>query len=491
MAGNKTLRKFKESKIPKKGTGTTSEEVIIYQEPNTHSKIIGKINKNEIVNWISKSICEEKEWIRCDQKNNFGYIVGNKSDGTCNLDLNSIKEIKVEEIDNNINKDIIITKEENDIAEEAFRLIMNEDDEKVNYKNDRESNGSNSTGIDINLNQTNNMYKTVDENAKLFDIKYNEAFKEGLFNNIGNPNNLNQINNVYKTRDEHDKIFEIKNDEVFKVENDDIFNEDNFGNLYYEGDMSNFEALNKEVDQLEQLRYEISIMRKEDKEKENSINKALESIRDDIFPENKNSENNDKDLLEGILDSIPGGKNHKYNLNHDNDKKEDNKLSFNSIMKKIDTFLTKVLPPEDEDGVKMKEATKKENNGKKEMENSNNIEEGIAAGIYFGPLYLEMTSKNDINFGISLSLNSLSFLKKIFFLEDGHYLEFTYNIKDSEFSFGHGHNTERGINNAGLYIAKYKSRDKRIYESNENDEESENKYEEISFKKIKFQGLNY
>ena len=188
---------------------------------------------------------------------------------------------------------------------------MNEDDEKVNYKNDRESNGSNSTGIDINLNQTNNMYKTVDENAKLFDIKYNEAFKEGIFNNIGNPNNLNQINNVYKTRDEYDKIFEIKNDEVFKVENDDIFNEDNFGNLYYEGDMSNFEALNKEVDQLEQLRYEISIMRKEDKEKENSINKALESIRDDIFPENKNADNNDKDLLEGILDSIPGGKNHK------------------------------------------------------------------------------------------------------------------------------------------------------------------------------------
>ena len=36
------------------------------------------------------------------------------------LDLNSIKETKIEEIDNNINKDIIITKEENDIAEEAF-----------------------------------------------------------------------------------------------------------------------------------------------------------------------------------------------------------------------------------------------------------------------------------------------------------------------------------------------------------------------------------
>lgn len=27
MAGNKTINKFKDSKIPKKGTGTTNEEV--------------------------------------------------------------------------------------------------------------------------------------------------------------------------------------------------------------------------------------------------------------------------------------------------------------------------------------------------------------------------------------------------------------------------------------------------------------------------------
>ena len=48
---------------------------------------------------------------------------------------------------------------------------MNEVDEKSNYKNEKESEVSNSTGIDINLSQTNNMYKIVVENDNLFDIK--------------------------------------------------------------------------------------------------------------------------------------------------------------------------------------------------------------------------------------------------------------------------------------------------------------------------------
>ena len=45
MAGNKALQKFKESKIPKKGTAKTIIEIPIYSEPNTHSSIIGRIKK--------------------------------------------------------------------------------------------------------------------------------------------------------------------------------------------------------------------------------------------------------------------------------------------------------------------------------------------------------------------------------------------------------------------------------------------------------------
>ena len=45
MAGNKALEKFKNSKVPKKGKGTTNAEVKIYSEPNTHSKVIGAIKK--------------------------------------------------------------------------------------------------------------------------------------------------------------------------------------------------------------------------------------------------------------------------------------------------------------------------------------------------------------------------------------------------------------------------------------------------------------
>lgn len=94
MAGNKALEKFKNSKVPKRGTTTTTAEVPIYQEPNTHSKIIGTIKKNEIINWISKSICDEREWIRCDNKNNFGYIISGEMDGTCNINMDFIKEKK-------------------------------------------------------------------------------------------------------------------------------------------------------------------------------------------------------------------------------------------------------------------------------------------------------------------------------------------------------------------------------------------------------------
>ena len=95
MAGNKALEKFKESKIPKKGKGKIIIEIPIYKEPNTQSEKIGTIKKNQEVSWISKSICDEREWIRCNKDNNYGYIVGYEKNGKCNLDVGSIIEKKM------------------------------------------------------------------------------------------------------------------------------------------------------------------------------------------------------------------------------------------------------------------------------------------------------------------------------------------------------------------------------------------------------------
>ena len=47
MAGNKALEKFKNSKIPKKGTATIPIEIPIYKEPNTHSPIKVKLKKTK------------------------------------------------------------------------------------------------------------------------------------------------------------------------------------------------------------------------------------------------------------------------------------------------------------------------------------------------------------------------------------------------------------------------------------------------------------
>ena len=145
MAGNKALQKFKGSKIPKKGTAKTIIEIPIYSEPNTHPSIIGRIKKNQEITWISKSICDEREWIRCNQDNNYGYIVGYENDGKCNLEIGTIKETK-EEIKKEYGFEqkvevIPITKDEIKLGNEALEEILNDDDEKKNdYDNDSKTN---------------------------------------------------------------------------------------------------------------------------------------------------------------------------------------------------------------------------------------------------------------------------------------------------------------------------------------------------------------
>ena len=181
MAGNKALQKFKDSKIPKKGKGKIIIEVPIYKEPYTQSVIIGKLPKDEQITWISKSVCDEREWIRCDEKNNFGYIIGYEKDGNCNLDISSIKE-KKEETKKEINFEtkeseiIPITKEEISLGNEALREILNEDDKKSNKDSDSKSisteveesyfdikNKSESSGLDDNKSKTSEI-KIEEEN---------------------------------------------------------------------------------------------------------------------------------------------------------------------------------------------------------------------------------------------------------------------------------------------------------------------------------------
>lgn len=285
MAGNKALEKFKNSKVPKKGTGTTNAEVPVYQEPNTHSKIIGTIKKNELINWISKSICDEKEWVRCDNKNNFGYIISNDMDGNCNLNLNSIQE-KIEEKkeDNDLNDESQISNEEYEIVNEALKEILEEDDKKD--ENSEKDNNSNSTGL------------------------ANEPLN--------------------KSQEEFNKVFVLNNDEVYKEEenvfipkNDDIFKEDNLDNLYFDGDISNLDGAIKENNK---ILGDILSMIEKDKDNEKNVTKALESISE-ILPEQMKLAS--KDLLLSTLDSIPGGK-YKNNLIY-KENKEDNSNFVSNI----------------------------------------------------------------------------------------------------------------------------------------------------------------
>ena len=158
MAGNKALEKYKESKIPKKGKGKVTVEIPIYEYPNTQSKIIGKIKKNQEITWISKSICDEREWIRSDKKNNYGYIVGYETPDKCNLDIGNIKEDKSEpkkEYGINTKEEIKpLTKEEVELGNEALKEILNDEEEEWN-KNSKYDNNESKTDISTEMEENN------------------------------------------------------------------------------------------------------------------------------------------------------------------------------------------------------------------------------------------------------------------------------------------------------------------------------------------------
>ena len=264
MAGNKALEKFKNSKIPKKGKAVVKDEVPIYAEPNTHSKIIGTIKKDEMFNWISKSICDGKELVRCDGKNNFGYVVVNDMEGNCNLNMNSVEEKKEEKLNNNNSNSIIneveLTKEEQEYANNALNEILldDEDEKKDESKSD-------------------NFSKSTD------------------FGNISSHSDI-----ISKSEDYSNKVYGLDDDNnckdaqvVFESKEDD-----NYDN-YFDPDLSNFDKMQKEYDLLFN-----NLVESIEKDKEKEIN-YLNAIND-IFPGQKNLPT--LELLLENLDSIPGGK---------------------------------------------------------------------------------------------------------------------------------------------------------------------------------------
>ena len=269
MAGNKTLKKFKDSKIPKKGTGKTVVEIPIYKEPNTKSEIIGKIAKDQEITWISKSICDEREQIRCNGNNNFGYIIGYDQDVKCNKDIDSITENKdSKKKDNNLkiipDEIVPISKEEIDFGNEALKEILFENDIKDDKKNENNENQNLSTeGDEINKRDDKNKNQEIEK-------ENNKDKEEGndIFDNFYFEDDVSKIDLVVK---ENNRLL----DEIFNQMEEENKSEKNF----------NYDEYN-----------------------DNSVSKALSSILDVIPGKEKLSGN--ENLLDA-LNLIPGGKNSK------------------------------------------------------------------------------------------------------------------------------------------------------------------------------------
>ena len=240
MAGNKKQKKFQDSKIPKKGEGKTTESLPIFKEPNTNSEKIGTIQKGELLNWINKSICDDREWIRLGKNENFGYIIGYDKEGKCNMDIQSIKETKTEKNTNTsnfkpkINENVIVTKEEMDLGEKALDEILNEPIDfnkyneikpiKIEFNGDIPNESMDSTEYNNSNNESaNNDYDNLNEDEKdefldnLYydqDISKNDVIKneqKKLINELYNPKQDKNIKTEEKINNDSLKYLGIEN----------------------------------------------------------------------------------------------------------------------------------------------------------------------------------------------------------------------------------------------------------------------------------------
>lgn len=202
MAGNKALKKFAKSKIPKKGSGKVTKTVKVYKEPNTHSEVIDTIEDGKEIFWISKSICDEREWVRCDDKLKFGYIIGHEKDGNCNLEKNSIfekedkiiQEIFKEKFDENS-----LTQKEKDIANECFKEVLSEIEDSSPFEIQKSSFENKSTEEeDAFQDSIEDIFKNTDEKTeKIFGDKiiYDELTDININDINLNVEEQNKLNN--------------------------------------------------------------------------------------------------------------------------------------------------------------------------------------------------------------------------------------------------------------------------------------------------------
>ena len=307
MAGNKALQKFKESKIPKKGKAKTIIEIPIYSEPNTHSTIIGRIKKSQEITWISKSICDDREWIRLNQDNNYGYIVGYESDQKCNLEIGTIKETK-EETKKEYGFDqklevIPITKEEIKLGNEALEEILNDDDDKKDDDTDNNSKTNISTENDESLKS--DLSEINYGNDDKLEINLGQEW-DNMFND--DINKINEINYEYN---------KLKNEIKSKIKQDKDKDKDKNN--------------------------------KKDKDKDNSVSEIICSLKEGL-PENEKSKIDDmlkelNEIHEASQKEIERRKNEKKKnekgkkTNKDNSKKsddDDDTIEINGVKKPLD-----------------------------------------------------------------------------------------------------------------------------------------------------------
>ena len=293
MAGNKTLQKFKDSKIPKKGKGKITIEIPIYESPHTSSKIIGYIPKSKEITWISKSVCDEREWIRCNQDYNFGYIVGYEKEGKCNLDIKSIKEKteKKEEIKFDTKPEIVpLTKEEINLANEALKEIWNDiDEEEKNEKSNdnNESKTNNSTEIDEN--NKSDFIRLDDDKNKPSEIHFN---KEELDN--WDDSFENDITKIDFINAQNDKLMNEIKCQFNKESNNNINNNNNNNDkTLYEAINSVMDEISKEDKGSEKITQKEEKRKKEIKENEELCKKIHDATKKKLEEQSKKKPNKD------------------------------------------------------------------------------------------------------------------------------------------------------------------------------------------------------
>ena len=294
MAGNKTLQKFKDSKIPKKGKGKIIIEIPIYEAPHTSSKIIGHIPKNKEITWISKSVCDEREWIRCNQDYSFGYIVGYEKEGKCNLDINTIKEKKEEIKIGNKPEIVPLTKEEINLGNEAWKEIWNDinEEEKNGYNDNNESKTNNSTENDEN--NKSDFIRLDDDKSKTSEINSNEEELDnwdGTFENditkidffkAQNDKLINDIKCQINSNNNNNNIKNNKNNNKNKNNKSNNNNKNNKNN-----NSNNNNKNNNNNNSNNNNNYDDNNNNSDDDDDDNALSKAINSVMDEISKADK------------------------------------------------------------------------------------------------------------------------------------------------------------------------------------------------------------